>query len=46
MKRILVVEDDIIIGGGVKLFLERKGYEAVHALDLSQAREIKDRFYT
>lgn len=40
MKRILVVEDDIIIGGGVKHFLERKGYEAVHALDLSQAREI------
>lgn len=40
MKRILVVEDDMIIGGGVKHFLERKGYATVHALDLSQAREI------
>lgn len=27
MKRILVVEDDVIICGGVKLFLEKRGYE-------------------
>jgi len=27
MKRILVVEDDVIICGGVKLFLEKMGYE-------------------
>ena len=26
MQRILIVEDDIIIGGGVKLFLESKGF--------------------
>lgn len=27
MKRILVVDDDVIICGDVKLFLEKRGYE-------------------
>ena len=28
MQRLLIVEDDIIICGGVKIFLESKGYQA------------------
>lgn len=39
MERILIVEDDIIMGGGIKLFLESKGYEAVLSENLSQARK-------
>ena len=39
MDRILIVEDDIIMGGGIKLFLESKGYEAVLSENLSQARK-------
>lgn len=37
MERILIVEDDVIMGGGIKLFLESKGYEAVLSENLSQA---------
>jgi len=45
LERILIVEDDIIIGGGVKLFLEGKGYETVLALNIMQARkELKTPF--
>ena len=35
MQRILIVEDDIIICGGVKIFLESKGYKA----DLHRQKE-------
>jgi len=38
LERILIVEDDIIMGGGVKLFLENKGYETVLSSNLSDAR--------
>lgn len=39
MERLLIVEDDIIICGGIKTFLEGKGYEAECAYTLSEARE-------
>ncbi len=39
MERILIVEDDVIMGGGVKLYLESKGYEAVLAENIFRARE-------
>lgn len=29
MDRILIVEDDVIIGGGVKFYLEKKGYDVI-----------------
>lgn len=37
MQKILVVEDDIIICGGVKIFLESKGYKAGCAYSLADA---------
>ena len=37
MQRILIVEDDIIICGGVKIFLESKGYKADCAYSLAEA---------
>lgn len=37
MQKILIVEDDIIICGGVKIFLESKGYEADCAYSLADA---------
>lgn len=37
MKRILVVEDDVIICGGVKLFLEKMGYEVETAYSCKEA---------
>lgn len=37
MKRILVVEDDVIICGGVKLFLEKRGYEVETAYSCKEA---------
>lgn len=39
MQKILIVEDDIIICGGVKIFLEGKGYQADCAYSLAEARE-------
>lgn len=37
MQKILIVEDDIIICGGVKIFLESKGYKADCAYSLAEA---------
>lgn len=37
MNRILIVEDDIIICGGVKLFLEQKGYQVETAYSCADA---------
>lgn len=37
MQKILIVEDDIIICGGVKIFLESKGYKADCAYSLADA---------
>lgn len=39
MQKLLVVEDDIIICGGVKTFLEGKGYEVDCAYTLAEARK-------
>ncbi len=39
MERILIVEDDVIIGGGIKLFLEGRGYGAVLAGSKAQAKK-------
>lgn len=38
MEKILIVEDDIIIGGGIKLFLESKGYKVVLAASIAEAK--------
>lgn len=45
MERLLIVEDDIIICGGIKTFLEGKGYEAECAYTLSEAREALKKAY-
>lgn len=37
MNRILIVEDDVIICGGVKLFLEQKGYKVYTAYTCAEA---------
>lgn len=39
MQRILVVEDDVIICGGLKVFLEGKGFEVLAANTMAEARE-------
>lgn len=39
MQRILIVEDDIIICGGVKIFLESRGYETDCAYSVKEAEE-------
>jgi len=38
VEKILIVEDDVIIGGGVKHFLESKGYSVSLAADIAEAR--------
>ena len=45
MERLLIVEDDIIICGGIKTFLEGKGYGAECAYSLSEAREVLKKPY-
>lgn len=39
MQRILIVEDDVIINGGIKVCLEKKGYETLCAYSAAEARE-------
>lgn len=39
MQKILIVEDDVIICGGVKVFLESKGYTCVSTYSVKEARE-------
>lgn len=39
MYSILIVEDDIIINGGIKVYLEKQGYETVSVYSLNEARE-------
>lgn len=38
MYSILIVEDDIIINGGIKMYLENQGYKADSACDIAQAK--------
>lgn len=45
VQRLLIVEDDIIICGGVKAFLEGKGYEADCAYSLAEARNALEQSY-
>lgn len=45
MERLLIVEDDVIICGGIKTFLEGKGYVAECAYTLSEAREALEKPY-
>ena len=45
MERLLIVEDDIIICGGIKTFLEGKGYEAECVYTLSEARAALKKAY-
>lgn len=45
MERLLIVEDDVIICGGIKTFLEGKGYVAECAYTLSEAREALKKTY-
>lgn len=45
MHSILIVEDDIIINGGIKVYLEKKGYETSSVYSLSEARnELQKKF--
>lgn len=45
MQKILIVEDDVIICGGVKVYLESKGYETDLAYTLAEARTaLKQRY--
>lgn len=37
MYSILIVEDDLIINGGIKLYLEKQGYQAVSAYSIQEA---------
>ncbi len=39
MYSILIVEDDVIINGGIKVCLEKQGYETVSVYSLNEARE-------
>ena len=43
MKTILIVEDDVNLCGGVKLYLEKKGYQVLCAHSLHEARRITDK---
>ncbi|MFG6395639.1 MAG: response regulator transcription factor [Lachnospiraceae bacterium] len=46
MQRILIVEDDVIICGGVKIFLENKGYKTDCAYSLAEAEEALSSSYS
>ncbi|MBS4817025.1 MAG: response regulator transcription factor [Clostridium sp.] len=43
MKTILIIEDDVNLCGGVKLYLEKKGYQVLCAHSLHEARRITDK---
>lgn len=45
MQKILIVEDDLIMAGGVKVFLEGKGYFADCVYSLQEARERLNQSY-
>lgn len=45
MQRLLIVEDDIIICGGLKTFLEAKGYEVHCAHTFAEAKAALERLY-
>lgn len=45
MQKLLIVEDDIIICGGVKAFLEGKGYQVDCAYTVAEAREALEQSY-
>ena len=40
--RLLVVEDDKGLANGITFFMEREGYEVLHAANLKQAHELFD----
>lgn len=46
MQRILIVEDDVIICGGVKIFLESKGYKADCVYSLAEAEKALSASYS
>lgn len=46
MQKILIVEDDIVICGGVKIFLESKGYKADCAYSCAQAQKMLSESYS
>lgn len=46
MQNILIVEDDIIICGGVKTFLEGKGYKADCAYTFAEAKDALEKAYS
>ena len=39
MQSILIVEDDVIICGGIKVYLENHGYEAFCVYSVSEAKD-------
>ena len=40
MQSILIVEDDVIICGGIKVYLENHGYEAFCVYSVSEAKAV------
>lgn len=45
MQSILIVEDDVIICGGIKVYLENHGYEAFCVYSVSEAKDKLNRKY-
>ena len=45
VQKLLIVEDDVIIAGGVKVFLEGKGYSVDCAFNLADARKALNQNY-
>lgn len=46
MQRLLLVEDDSILGGGVKAFLEGKGYHVEYVTSLKEATKVLSQSYS
>lgn len=46
MQRLLLVEDDSILGGGVKVFLEGKGYNVDYVISLKEATKVLNQSYS
>lgn len=45
MYSILIVEDDVLLGGGVRLFLEKQGYAVSCACSVDEARQALEKPY-
>lgn len=46
MQSVLIIEDDVIINGGIKIFLEKQGYTADSAFSFAEAQEMLKKQYS